>query len=124
MTSSEWSDDLKRIALKSRRQTKALFDPHDFLLWLRSHCPKQGTDWVKAILVTVKNGDYIAEHVHPEHTILYYVEPAGVPITIEGRTHLPKAGEVLYLEPGRLHGVPKNSGHTTRISVAMLVKED
>lgn len=109
--------------LRSRRVNLAIHEPRDFLSWLRSHCPKPGTDWVKAIVVTLRNGESIAEHRHVEHTLLFYVEPSGVPIVIDGAPYLPKVGEVLYLEPGRLHGVPKNAG-ATRISVAMLVENE
>ncbi len=87
---------------------------------MRRFVPKSGEDWIKAILVTVRNGDHIPEHFHPEHTILFYVEPAGVPVVIEGEPYLPEVGEVVYLPPYVRHSVPASQDE--RISIAMLVE--
>ena len=85
---------------------------------MRSHVPKDGTDYVKAISVVVRGKDYIPEHTHQEHTVLYYIEPSG-PIVIDGKPYQPEQGEFLYLEPNVPHSVP--SVTEPRYSIAMLV---
>jgi quercetin dioxygenase-like cupin family protein len=88
---------------------------------MRALVPKDGDDYVKVLSVWVHPKQEIKAHTHPEHTVLYYVEPAGVPIHIGGSVHLPEKGEFLYLAPGTVHSVPKNTGTETRISIAMVV---
>lgn len=114
-------ESLRSLAKLNRKQTARVSGHEGFLRELRAVCPKPGTDYVKAIMVVVREKDSIPEHFHPEHTILFYVEPAGVPIVIEGKPYLPEAGECVYLPPNVRHSVPSNPSESERISIAMLV---
>lgn len=120
----DWDiDSLKRLADLNRKQTRRIIEPEyaPFLAALRAFCPKPGADYQKAICVVVTRSDSVPEHVHPEHTVLYYVEPLDVPIIVEGVPYQPSPGEVVYLPPNVPHSVPVNNGTGRRISIAMLV---
>ncbi len=114
---------LKRLAALNRKQTRRIIEPEyaAFLEALRGFCPKEGQDYQKAICVAVKRADSVPEHFHPEHTVLFYVEPLNVPIIVEGQPFQPSPGDVVYLPPNVRHSVPRNLGNATRISIAMLV---
>lgn len=114
---------LKRLAALNRKQTRRIIEPEyaAFLEALRGFCPKEGQDYQKAICVVVKRADSVPEHFHPEHTVLFYVEPLNVPIIVEGQPFQPSPGDVVYLPPNVRHSVPRNLGNETRISIAMLV---
>lgn len=120
----DWDiDSLKRLASLNRKQTRRIIEPEyaPFLSALRAFCLKPGSDYQKAICVAVKRADSVPEHYHPEHTVLYYVEPLDVPIVVEGVPYQPVAGDVVYLPPNVRHSVPRNQRSETRISIAMLV---
>lgn len=104
-----------------RKQTRRVLpgEMDELLSEMRAHVPKEGGDYIKAISVVLRQGEQIKEHVHPEHTVLYYIEPTG-PIVVNGDTYQPKKGEFLYLKPGTPHAVPKV--RETRVSLAMLVE--
>lgn len=91
---------------------------------MRSLVPKEGNDYVKIVLVRLdpSMGDRasITDHKHPEHTVLYYLHPTG-PISIDGVNYQPEKGELLYLPPNKVHGVPRVD--EIRMSIALLVKE-
>jgi quercetin dioxygenase-like cupin family protein len=114
------SEAFKRSLGEQKRQTRAIRpgEIDELLMEMRSHVPKDGTDYVKAISVVVRGRDSLAEHSHPEHTVLYYIEPSG-PIVIDGKPYQPKQGEILYLKPNVPHSVP--SVTEPRYSIAMLV---
>jgi quercetin dioxygenase-like cupin family protein len=109
------------IALPEQRKQTRRIEPgeiDELLAEMRSHVPKPGTDFVKAISVVVRGKDTIPEHSHPEHTVLYYIEPTG-PVVINGKPYHPERGEFLYLKPNVPHSVPSVS--EPRHSIAMLV---
>ncbi len=73
-----------------------------------------GTSFQKMILVDLENGEAVAEHQHPEHTVLYY------PFDCDPVLVHPRAGMLIYLPPGCVHEVPP--AKCRRRSVAMIVE--
>lgn len=114
--------EFRELGQVRRRQTRRIDGPPEFIKEFRSFCPKPGDDYQKCIMVRVHPGDHIGDHTHPEHALLWYVEPAGVPVIVGGVAVLPEPGQVLYIPPNVRHSVPKNNGKLSRVSIAMLVE--
>jgi hypothetical protein len=89
-------------------------------LAMRCACPVLGCDWDKFMTVLLQPGESISSHQHKRHTILYYPEDCE-PVVVNGEVIEPKAGQIMYMEPGVVHHVPKVT--RTRLSVAMQVSE-
>jgi quercetin dioxygenase-like cupin family protein len=95
---------------------------HELRDALRERVPKPGTDYVKFMTVLVGPGEKVSSidvHAHPEHTILYYVEPGVIQIA-DWPPVMPMAGGFVYLPPNTDHSVPKPKNR--RVSVAMTVE--
>ena len=84
---------------------------------MRRHFPVPGKVWDKYLTVYLKVGQDIPAHEHKRHAVLWYPEPTMV--LIEKRERELLAGEMIYLEPGTTHSVPRVT--VERLSVAMLV---
>jgi len=100
-----------------KEQIGPLFDE------MRALVPKEGNDYSRIIMVRMdpsndERGRVVADHKHPEHVVLYYLMPNG-PLTIEGELYQPEQGEMLYMPPNKIHGVPEVN--MLRISIALMV---
>ena len=80
---------------------------------MRGFCPVPDRIFKKFILVELESGDTVAEHQHPEHTVLFYPKDSS-PVMIQ-----PTAGTMIYLPPGTLHSVPPPGKN--RLSLAMII---
>ena len=88
---------------------------------MRRRVPQCGDDWLRVMAVASGPGlksNYVPDHSHIEHAILYYVEPTS-PIVIEGDELDLIPGQFVYVAPGVRHLVKRSSSR--RVVVAMLV---
>jgi quercetin dioxygenase-like cupin family protein len=94
---------------------------------MRSLVPVPGDTWVKDIDVTIvpheTNHQGQVEHAHSEWTAVFYVQPADVPIIVEGEAITPQPGDLIIMAPGVSHRVAPNKTDEIRLSFAMLVKD-
>ena len=121
---NRFTPELTRLAEKVKPgRRKKLKEPRELLEWIRAQAPVPGKDWDAAILVAVRPGEEIPTHTHLEHTLVYYADPLGVPIIVNGNPFYPQAGDVVYLPPQTPHSVPRNTGDRVRVSIGMLIQE-
>jgi quercetin dioxygenase-like cupin family protein len=94
---------------------------------IRSLVPVPGHSWVKDIDVLIepgqKNHQGQTEHAHPEWTAVFYVNPADIPIVVDGEIITPEAGDLIIMAPDLPHYVANNTSDEIRLSFAMLVDD-
>lgn len=97
----------------------------EFLGAMRELLPFPGEDIHSVVPLVWHKGDSVAPHVHPEHTLIYYVRLGSppVPVIVEREPVLPKPGELIILPPGTKHAVPTSHSVTTRLAIAMRVNK-
>ena len=95
-----------------------------FLAQMRELVPKPGHDVHSVVPLRWLRGDEVAEHTHPEWTVIFYAQLGDppVPVIIDGEVYTPEPGECLVLPPNTPHAVPRSHSDTPRISIAMRVK--
>ena len=84
---------------------------------MRARFPFTGHEWDKYLTVYLKPGQDIPAHEHKRHAVLWY--PESTSVVVAGQEMKLAAGEMIYLEPGTTHSVPRVT--VERLSVAMLV---
>ena len=89
---------------------------------MRAMVPKPGDDYLQFLEVIFMPGEGIDWHDHVQHVVLYYHDPAGIPIIDKDGEHLPEPGDMIYIPPGEFHEVPVNSSGRPRVSVALCVE--
>ena len=91
---------------------------------MRELVPKPGHDVHSVVPLRWLRGDEVAEHAHPEWTVIFYAQLGDppVPVIIDGEVYTPAPGECLVLPPNTPHAVPKSHSDIPRISIAMRVK--
>ena len=88
---------------------------------MRIRVPVDGMEYDRVIAQVSGPGfklNEIEAHEHPEHVVLYYVEPASA-VVIDGQEYRPAVGQFLYVAPGVRHAVLKSTER--RVVLAMLV---
>jgi len=93
---------------------------------LHDMLPGNGRE-IQEMPVTVEKGTNIDMHSHPDHTIIYYVDP-GEPecaVLIKNTETgiieriIPESGMVIYIPPGVAHGVEISMSERPRVSIAV-----
>lgn len=92
----------------------------DLLGSMRELVDKPGQDIFAVTPLVWGKGDGVKPHAHPEHTVIFYVEPT-TPIVLPTGVHHPRAGETVILAPNEEHAVPISHTELRRISIAMRV---
>ena len=88
---------------------------------MRIRVPVDGMKYDRVIAQASGPGlkrNHIESHTHPEHLLLYYVEPTSA-VVIDGKQIIPVPGQFLYVAPGVRHSVIKSDSR--RVVLAMLV---
>lgn len=88
---------------------------------MRIRVPVDGMEYDRVIAQASGPGfklNQIESHAHPEHLLLYYVEPTSA-VVIDGIEIMPVPGQFLYVAPGVRHSVIESESR--RIVLAMLI---
>ena len=98
---------------------------------MREMVSKPGEDIHSVVPLVWHRGEKVQVHVHPEHTVIFYVALGDPPVPIilgrdendKGELYTPEPGETLVLPPDTLHGVPRSMSATPRLAIAMRVNK-
>lgn len=116
--------DWERISREPARGIPASSPGRDNLIMaMRDLIDKPGHDIHSVVPLIHLKGMEIKRHQHPEHTVIYYVDPGdpAVAIVVDKGRYPPQAGETLILGPNEWHAVERSQSCKPRLALALRV---